>query len=79
MKRINIRHLQFSVQIQYRSMVVRQKFKVNGVPDKSGRYRRSPMNSSFDIYEMVTNLIIERLEKGVVPFSLDEFLHNLKR
>ena len=28
------------------------------------------MNSSFDIYEMVTNLIIERLEKGVVPWQM---------
>jgi len=24
----------------------------------------------FDIYEMVTNLIIERLEKGVVPWQM---------
>ena len=28
------------------------------------------MNSSFDIYEMVTNLIIERLEKGVIPWQM---------
>lgn len=28
------------------------------------------MNTSFDIYEMVTNLIIERLEKGVVPWQM---------
>lgn len=28
------------------------------------------MNFSFDIYEMVTNLIIERLEKGVVPWQM---------
>lgn len=28
------------------------------------------MNSSSDIYEMVTNLIIERLEKGVIPWQM---------
>jgi antirestriction protein ArdC len=28
------------------------------------------MNTSFDIYEMVTNLIIERLEKGVIPWQM---------
>ncbi|RKD90825.1 ArdC family protein [Mangrovibacterium diazotrophicum] len=28
------------------------------------------MKSSFDIYEMVTNLIIERLEKGVIPWQM---------
>ncbi len=28
------------------------------------------MNSSFDIYEMVNNLIIERLEAGVVPWQM---------
>jgi antirestriction protein ArdC len=28
------------------------------------------MNTSFDIYEMVTNLIIERLEAGVVPWQM---------
>ncbi len=28
------------------------------------------MNTSFDIYEMVTNLIIERLEKGFVPWQM---------
>ena len=28
------------------------------------------MNTSFDIYEMVTHLIIERLEKGVIPWQM---------
>jgi len=28
------------------------------------------MNSSIDIYEMVTNLIIERLDKGVIPWQM---------
>lgn len=28
------------------------------------------MNTSFDIYEMVTNLIVERLEKGVIPWQM---------
>jgi antirestriction protein ArdC len=28
------------------------------------------MNTSFDIYEMVTNLMIERLEKGVIPWQM---------
>lgn len=28
------------------------------------------MNSSIDIYEMVTNLIVERLEKGVIPWQM---------
>ena len=64
------------------SMLVRQKFKFNGVPDISlvkskgakislaGQRANYPMNSSFDIYEMVTNLIIERLEKGVIPWQM---------
>ncbi|WP_430973742.1 ArdC family protein [Sunxiuqinia rutila] len=28
------------------------------------------MKTSFDIYEMVTNLIVERLEKGVIPWQM---------
>tara|TARA_R110002050_G_scaffold187015_2_gene321401 strand:- start:43732 stop:44172 length:441 start_codon:yes stop_codon:yes gene_type:complete len=28
------------------------------------------MNNSFDIYEMVTNRIIERLEKGIIPWQM---------
>ncbi len=43
---------------------------LQGCQSKSERHRQFPMNTSFDIYEMVTNLIIERLEKGVIPWQM---------
>jgi hypothetical protein len=42
---------------------------IDGCHKKSVGQQRNLMNNSFDIYEMVTNLIIERLEKGVVPWK----------
>ena len=32
--------------------------------------RQDLMKKSFDIYEMITNLIIERLEAGVIPWHM---------
>ncbi len=43
---------------------------IDGCHKKSAGQQRNLMNNSFDIYEMVTNLIIERLEKGVIPWQM---------
>ena len=43
-----------------------------GVPEAIMKIRRAAVNymKRFDIYEMVTNLIIERMEAGVVPWQM---------
>jgi antirestriction protein ArdC len=38
--------------------------------NKSSRQKQKHMNNSFDIYEMVNNLIIERLESGIIPWRM---------
>jgi antirestriction protein ArdC len=42
----------------------------NGCQYKPAGQQQITMKSSFDIYEMVTNLIIERLESGVIPWQM---------
>jgi len=43
---------------------------IDGCQKKTAGQQQFPMNSSFDIYEMVNSLIIERLEKGVIPWQM---------
>ncbi len=46
--------------------------KFNGVPETEIKICRAAVDSmsKFDIYETVTNLIVERLEAGVVPWHM---------